>query len=65
MQTKLDEFLRAVKKAPEHFIGIEHLTDEQIEKIRKVLEEECEGRSGASDSKAAPHKSVEKLLSRY
>ena len=38
MQAKLDEFLRAVDKAREQFIGIEHLTDEQIELVRAALE---------------------------
>ena len=34
MQAKLDELLRAVDKAREQFIGIEHLTDQQIELVR-------------------------------
>ena len=34
MQAKLDELLRAVAKARGEFIGIEHLTDKEIEKIR-------------------------------
>ena len=38
MQAKLDELLRAVDKAREKFIGIEHLTDQQIELIRSALE---------------------------
>src|SRR5215212_1968345 len=38
MQAKLDELLRAVDKAREQFIGIEHLTDQQIELIRSALE---------------------------
>ena len=38
MQAKLDELLRAVDKAREQFIGIEHLTDEQIELVRTALE---------------------------
>jgi low affinity Fe/Cu permease len=38
MQAKLDELLRAVDKAREQFIGIEHLTDEQIELVRAALE---------------------------
>src|ERR1700754_5230344 len=38
MQAKLDELLRAVEKAREQFIGIEHLTDQQIELVRTALE---------------------------
>ena len=38
MQAKLDELLRAVDKAREQFIGIEHLTDQQIELVRAALE---------------------------
>jgi low affinity Fe/Cu permease len=38
MQAKLDELLRAVDKARESFIGIEHLTDSQIELLRAALE---------------------------
>src|SRR4051812_2590049 len=34
MQAKLDELLRAVGRAREQFIGIEHLTDSEIELIR-------------------------------
>jgi low affinity Fe/Cu permease len=40
MQAKLDELLRAVEEARGAFIGIEHLTDEEIEKIRIALERE-------------------------
>src|ERR1051326_8525684 len=40
MQAKLDELLRAVAKARADFIGIEHLTDAQIEEIRQALERE-------------------------
>src|ERR1700710_728809 len=41
MQAKLDELIRAVDKAREEFIGIEHLTDQQIGHIRGALEREC------------------------
>jgi len=40
IQAKLDELLRAVDKARGAFIGIEHLTDREIEKIRVALERE-------------------------
>ncbi|MBA2935545.1 low affinity iron permease family protein [Sphingomonas sp. CGMCC 1.13654] len=64
MQAKLDELLRAVEKAREQFIGIEHLTDGQIEKIRKVLEDECEGQPNDGGRSTAPHTSMKNLLSR-
>ncbi|MEO6386909.1 MAG: low affinity iron permease family protein, partial [Croceibacterium sp.] len=37
MQAKLDELIRALKHARPQFIGIEHLTDIQIEAIRQRL----------------------------
>lgn len=41
MQAKLDELIRAVDSARAQFIGIEHLTDREIEKVRFDLEQEC------------------------
>jgi low affinity Fe/Cu permease len=41
MQAKLDELIHAIKGAREEFIGIEHKTDREIEKIRADLEHEC------------------------
>jgi low affinity Fe/Cu permease len=41
LQAKLDELLRAVEGAREHdFVGVEHLTDDQIEKIREIVEKD-------------------------
>jgi low affinity Fe/Cu permease len=40
IQAKLDELLRALSDARSHFVGIEHLTDGEIEKIRDALEKE-------------------------
>jgi len=62
MQAKLDELIRAVDDARGQFIGIEHLTDDQIEAIRDKLEhdvDEATGRMGNAE------KSIERLLSRY
>ena len=42
VQAKLDELIRAVEGARNHFIGIEHLTEEQLEAIRSVCEREAE-----------------------
>ena len=66
MQAKLDELLRAVDKARGAFIGIEHLTDGQIEEIRAALEREAGSRS--QDAKPAPDgtvDTVDHLLDRY
>ncbi|HWK40735.1 MAG TPA: low affinity iron permease family protein [Croceibacterium sp.] len=62
MQAKLDELIRAVEAARSQFIGIEHLTEEQIEAIRDKLERdvsEATGRHGSAE------KSIERLLGRY
>jgi len=63
MQAKLDELLRAVAKARGQFIGIEHLTDKQIEAIRAALEAEAGDTRG--DGKKRPHESVDRLLRRF
>jgi low affinity Fe/Cu permease len=62
MQAKLDEILRALDTAREEFVGIEHLTDNQIEAIREALEKDIRSRDG-KDRTAAP--TVERLLDRY
>ncbi len=41
MQAKLDELIRAVQGARSRFIGIEHLSDHEIERLRAELEKEC------------------------
>ena len=61
IQAKLDELIRAGEKARGQFIGIEHLTEGQIEKIRAALEQEAgqePGKAGTVDE------SVERLLRR-
>ena len=45
MQAKLDELLRALDKAREQFVGIEHLSEHEIEEIRRALEREVDGKS--------------------
>ena len=62
MQAKLDELLRAVDDARPQFIGIEHLTDVQIEAIRARLEEEVNGRA---DKAPTADESIEQLLKRF
>ena len=78
MQAKLDELLRAVGKARGAFIGIEHLTDAEIEKIREALERETGNRKESGGKglrgKGAKRKqskaetaddSVDRLLDRF
>jgi low affinity Fe/Cu permease len=61
MQAKLDELLRAVGKAREQFIGIEHLTDTEIELIRTALERQAKQNAG---KQATADDTVDRLLRR-
>lgn len=61
MQAKLDELLRAVDKAREGFVGIEHMTDDHIEHLRAALEREV---GEATDKQHTADDSVEYLLKR-
>ena len=62
MQAKLDELLRAVGKARDQFIGVEHLTEREIEMIRRALEREVR----SSDKKTGSTKgTVDRLLDRF
>ncbi len=66
MQAKLDELLRAIDKARAQFIGIEHLTDAQIEEVRAALERESGTRKGQKGGKkAGAEESVDRLLDRF
>jgi low affinity Fe/Cu permease len=62
MQAKLDELLRAVDKAREKFIGIEHLTDQQIELVRTALERYARD---AGDKDKTADDTVDRLLERF
>jgi low affinity Fe/Cu permease len=62
MQAKLDELLRAVEKAREKFIGIEHLTDKQIELIRAALERNSKNETG---KQSTADDTVDRLLDRF
>ena len=62
MQAKLDELLRAVTKARDQFIGVEHLTEREIEMIRRALEREVKN----PDKKGGTTKgTVDRLLDRF
>lgn len=62
MQAKLDEILRALDEAREEFVGIEHLTDAQIEEIRDALEADIKGANGKDKTVGS---TVDTLLKRY
>ena len=66
IQAKLDELLRAVDKAREQFIGIEHLTDQQIELVRTALEKHAKKlkEQQPKKQKTAPD-TVDRLLDRF
>jgi low affinity Fe/Cu permease len=56
LQAKLDELLRAVEGARQHdFVGVEHLTDDQIEKIREVVERQSKSNHRRADAKTTSH----------
>ena len=63
MQAKLDEPLRAVDKAREQFIGIEHLTDQQIELVRTALERHAK-QLREDGKQATAEDTVDRLLDR-
>jgi low affinity Fe/Cu permease len=57
IQAKLDELIRAVGHARNEFIGIEHLTEAELDKIRVVLE-------SAAGSEPGRHAAVLRLINR-
>ena len=66
MQAKLDELIRAIENARGQFIGIEHLTDGQIQEIRAALEKDSAEAPDRYEGKAGTvGNSVERLLQRY
>lgn len=72
IQAKLDELLRAVAEARPHFIGIEHLTEAQIELVRRALEKQAlaereELKKANPDGKkvASAEDTVDRLLDRF
>ena len=65
MQAKLDELLRAVDKAREQFIGIKHLTDEQIELVRAALERHAKEVKEKQSKKKTTEDTVDRLLDRF
>lgn len=64
MQAKLDELIRAVDDARAQFIGIEHRTDREIEKIRDDLEKECQDEDEVDRGKQPSDAYVDRLIKR-
>ena len=64
IQAKLDELLRAVGKARSQFIGIEHLTESQIELIRTALEKQAQKLKEEGKQETAGD-TVDRLLDRF
>ena len=62
IQAKLDELLRAMDKARSQFIGIEHLSDTQIELIRAALERQAKSENEKQDT---ADDTVDRLLDRF
>ena len=60
IQAKLDELIRAAQRARNEFVGIEHLADSEIERIRAELEREV----AANGSDHRRHESIGRLLQR-
>jgi low affinity Fe/Cu permease len=58
IQAKLDELIRAVDKGRNEFIGIEHLTEKELEEVRAALEEE------SGQDERGRHRAIENLLGR-
>ena len=60
IQAKLDELIRAVAHARNQFIGIEHLSERELEEIRATLEREAAG----ADPRGTAHRSVHRMIER-
>ena len=63
IQAKLDELLRAMETARSPFIGIEHLSDKQIELIRAALERQA--KQEESPKQGTADDTVDRLLDRF
>ena len=57
IQAKLDEVIRAIEGARNEFIGIEHLTEDQLDRIRVHIEAEFGEKSVRTEA-------LERLISR-
>ena len=57
IQAKLDELIRAVSHARNEFIGVEHLSDRELDALRGALER-------LAGDEAARHLAIERLIAR-
>jgi low affinity Fe/Cu permease len=57
IQAKLDELIRAVSHARNEFIGIEHLTEAELDEIREALE-------SANGNEPSRHEAIVRLIGR-
>ena len=57
IQAKLDELIRAAGDARNDFIGIEHLTETDLDRLKAMLEREY-------GSEESHHQSIERLIQR-
>jgi low affinity Fe/Cu permease len=64
MQAKLDELIRAVDNARGQFIGIEHMSDREISRIRAELEKECQEEEDESAGKQPSPAYLDRLIKR-
>ncbi len=62
IQAKLDELIRATRNARNELIGIEHMSDNQLEIIRTALEREA---MAAPATARHEHEIVNRLIHRY
>ena len=61
LQAKLDELIRATRAARNQFIGIEHLTEKEVDMLRVELEEQY----GEEEGEMPPgHAALKRLLAR-
>ncbi len=58
IQAKLDELIRALGDARDDFIGLEHLSTDELEKVKSELEREANGDTPEH------HRSLDRLLGR-
>jgi len=60
IQAKLDELIRALKGPRNEFVGIEHLSQQELEQIKAKLEEIC----GDDGDHGSDHASFKRLINR-
>lgn len=60
IQAKLDELIRALHGPRDEFVGIEHLTQDELEQIKSKLEEQC-GENGPGTDRASFQRLLDRL----